>query len=238
MFDVFPTGYLTLQKLKTGGHQHLVVQYQQQVNVPKGGQAVVAAKMKRKTGRRVSGEGDDGPLNSSAEGFRVSGVCHECGAVVPGGGSCRDHFHALLLLESEIPGGPGETAHFLAVSCYALHHPEGMNFTAEALAGSRRQVADRLAGVATMEQIRSRVRSAVDGPRRVTRRAGDAVVRWRVSGWPMTVSDVLAGGVEGYAGRVEQWAWSIVRTLDATEAEQALHHDPGGALERVTKPKT
>jgi hypothetical protein len=45
------------------------------------------------------------------------------------------------------------------------------------------------------------------------------VVRWRVSGWPMTVADVLAGGVEGYASRVEQWARSIVRTLDAAEAE-------------------
>jgi hypothetical protein len=94
-----------------------------------------------------------------------------------------------------------------------------MNFTAEALASSRRQVADRLAGVATMEQIRRRVRRAADGPRRVTRRAGDPVVRWRVSGWPTTVADVLAGGVEGYAERVEQWARSIVRTLDAAEAE-------------------
>ena len=156
----------------------------------------------------------------------MSGVCHECGAAVPDGGSCRDHFHALLLLESEVPGGPGETPHFLAVSSYALQHPEGMNFTAEALAGSRRQVADRLAGVATMEQIRRRVRRAADGPRRVTRRAGDAVVRWRVSGWPMTVADVLAGGVEGYAGRVEHWARSIVRTLDEAEAE------PGAAPDR------
>jgi hypothetical protein len=156
----------------------------------------------------------------------VSGVCHECGAAVPDGGTCRDLFHALLLLESEIPGGPGETPHFLAVSSYALQHPEGMHYTAEALAGSRRHVADRLAGIATMEQIRRRVRRAVDGPQRVTRRGGDPVVRWRVSGWPMTVADVLAGGAEGYAGRVEQWARSIVRTLDEAEAE------PGTAPDR------
>jgi hypothetical protein len=32
------------------------------------------------------------------------------------------------------------------------------------------------------------------------------------------VADVLAGGVEGYAGRVEQWARSILQTLDETEA--------------------
>jgi hypothetical protein len=35
----------------------------------------------------------------------------------------------------------------------------------------------------------------------------------------MTVADVLAGGAEDYAGRIEQWARSIVRTLDEAEAE-------------------
>src|SRR6516164_2911507 len=104
--------------------------------------------------------------SSAREGFGVSGVCHECGAAVPDGGSCRDHFHALLLLEPEIPGGPGKAPHVLAGSSYALQRPEGMTFTAEALASSRHQVADRLAGVATMEQIRRRVRRATDGPRR------------------------------------------------------------------------
>ena len=42
-------------------------------------------------------------------------ICPECGAPVPDGGSCRDHFHALLLLESEIPGGPGSLAHFYTI---------------------------------------------------------------------------------------------------------------------------
>jgi hypothetical protein len=27
----------------------------------------------------------------------VERTCHECGATLPEGGSCRDHFHALLL---------------------------------------------------------------------------------------------------------------------------------------------
>ena len=159
------------------------------------------------------------------EGFALSGVCHECGAAVLDGGSCLDLFHAMLLLESELPGGPGETPHFLAVSCYALQHPEGMKFTAEALAQSRRLVAERLAGVATMDQIRKQVRRAADGPQRVTRRAGDPMARWGVSQWPLTVADVLAGGVDGYAGRVEEWARSIVQTLD--EAEKPLTHVAG-----------
>jgi len=46
LFDVFQAGCLTLQKLKTGGKQHVVVQYQQ-VNVSEGGQAVVAGKVAR-----------------------------------------------------------------------------------------------------------------------------------------------------------------------------------------------
>jgi hypothetical protein len=149
----------------------------------------------------------------------MSSVCHECGAKVPEGGSCRDLFHALLHLEYEIPGGPGETPHFLAVSCYALQHPEGMSFTVEALAGCRRCVANRLAGTATVKQIRSHVRRAVDGPKRVMRRNGEPAIRWRVSGWPMNVADVLAGGAEGYAGRVETWARSIILTLDQAEVQ-------------------
>jgi hypothetical protein len=40
-------------------------------------------------------------------------TCPECGAAVPEGGTCRDNFHALLLLESAIPGGPGSLAQLL-----------------------------------------------------------------------------------------------------------------------------
>jgi hypothetical protein len=54
MFDTYNTGCLTLQKLKTGGKQHVVVQYQQQVNVAPGGKAMVAGRVgrgSRKAGR-------------------------------------------------------------------------------------------------------------------------------------------------------------------------------------------
>ena len=53
MFDVFQTGCLTLQKLKSGGKQHVVVQYQQQVNVSEGGKAVIASKASNHNGRAV-----------------------------------------------------------------------------------------------------------------------------------------------------------------------------------------
>jgi hypothetical protein len=59
MFDVFQTGCLTLQKLKSGGKQHVVVQYQQQVNVANGGQAVVAGKASRQSRRQKSRTGQD-----------------------------------------------------------------------------------------------------------------------------------------------------------------------------------
>jgi hypothetical protein len=44
MFDASQTAALTLQKMQSGGKQHVVVQYQQQVNVSDGGKAVVASK--------------------------------------------------------------------------------------------------------------------------------------------------------------------------------------------------
>ena len=80
--------------------------------------------------------GEDVPSGSLA--------CPECGAAVPEGGSCRDHFHALLLLEGEIPGVAGSILHFYAVAAYGLQHPDGMNYTAEALAGLHATVAAAL----------------------------------------------------------------------------------------------
>src|SRR5262245_18455556 len=86
-------------------------------------------------------------------GATMPGRCPECGCVVSDGQLCLDHFHALLLLEWQIPGGPGEVPHFYAVAGYGLQHPDTMNHTVEALAGLRQAVADHLAGRATLEQI-------------------------------------------------------------------------------------
>lgn len=146
------------------------------------------------------------------------GFCPECGAPVPEGGSCRDHFHALLLLEAEVPGAPGRLPHFYAVASYALQHPESMGYTAAALTGLRASVADCLEGRATLDQVRHRMRRETDGAVRVTRRAGDEVPRWKVERWPMTVADVCAAGADGYCERVAEWARSICRALQAAEA--------------------
>jgi hypothetical protein len=143
--------------------------------------------------------------------------CPECGAPVPEGASCRDHFHALLQLEAAIPGGPGALPHFYAVSCYGLQHPDGMNYTSAALSGLRASLAELLDRRSTLDQVRRRIRRAVNGPVRVTRRAGDAVVPWPGGRWPMTVADVLTVPAEAsaYAERVTRWARSVRDALDA-----------------------
>jgi hypothetical protein len=93
-----------------------------------------------------------------------------------------------------------------------------MNYTAEALEGLRRNVADHLAGRVRLAELLPRIRRKVDGPTRITRREGDRVVRWPVDSWPITVADVLAGGVEGYCARVASWADSILHTLEAADS--------------------
>lgn len=90
-------------------------------------------------------------------------VCPECGAAVPEGGSCRDNFHALLLLESEIPGAAGSLPHFYAVASYVLQHPDTMHYTPDALGNLRVNLTDSLDGRATLEEILRRTRHAANG---------------------------------------------------------------------------
>jgi hypothetical protein len=140
---------------------------------------------------------------------------------VPEEGSCRDHFHALLLLEGEIPGVPGTILHFYAVATYVLQHPDSMNYTADALAGLRAGVAAALDGKLTTAGLRSRSRRVNDWPVRVTRRAGEPAVNWHRGKWPITVADVCTADtfgaydtVEEYEARILRWARSVLDTLD------------------------
>jgi hypothetical protein len=142
--------------------------------------------------------------------------CPECSAPVPTGGSCRDLFHNLLLLEAEVPGAPGSIIHFYTVATYVLQHPDSMNYTAQALNQLRKSHRDALDGRATVGDLRRGARREYDGPRRVTRRVGDPEVVWWRGGWPMTAADVLATAtVDTYAETVLRWARSVRSTLDA-----------------------
>jgi hypothetical protein len=155
----------------------------------------------------------------------MSTKCSECGAPLIDGGACIDHFHAMLLLEHEVAADPmatadgrGEIAHFYAVSSYVLQHPASMNYTAEALSDLRRMIADHLSGRMNLGSLRLQIRRTADGPARVTRRTGDEAPQWPVNSWPITVSDIVGGGVDGYGERVANWAQSIIQILDATVA--------------------
>jgi hypothetical protein len=141
----------------------------------------------------------------------------ECGANLPDGGSCRDHLHALLLLEGEIPGVAGSILHFYAVAAYGLQHPDSMNYTTEALAGQHAALDGQ-----PMDKLRRRTRHDAEGAGRITRRAGDSEVSWRRGAWPMTIADVCTAETFGsyetydeYAGHVTAWARSVRATLDA-----------------------
>lgn len=142
-------------------------------------------------------------------------MCPECGAPLPESGTCQEHFHALLYLEAEVSGAPGGLLHFYVVACYGLQHPDSFGYNQAALEGLRDNLAALVAGQATLEAIRQRMRAATDGPTRVRRREGEAV-EWRRGGWSMHVADVLAGGMEGYAERVTAWAHSVRDTLDVS----------------------
>jgi hypothetical protein len=143
--------------------------------------------------------------------------CSECGAPLPEGGTCRDYFYELLALEAQVPGGPGELPHFFAVASYNLQHP--LQFTPEAVQGLRTAVADVLAGRATLDDVRRRVRYATNGPTHVLRRPGSADeesgsrAAWPTE-WPITVLDVCRVSPEEYRERVRQWGETVSSALD------------------------
>jgi len=147
----------------------------------------------------------------------MSSRCAECGAPVSPSGSCREHLETLLALEWQIPGGPGELAHFYAAATYGLQHPRAMNYTIDAVTGLRRAVADALTSRASIGELRRRARAGAKRTGRMTRRDGDEEVEWQITAWPMTIVDVLQAMAErdAYAQYVSQWACSVIGALDA-----------------------
>src|SRR5437879_707097 len=111
-------------------------------------------------------------------------VCPECGAPLPTAGSCRDHIHALYLLESQIPGAFDGWPHFYALAAYALQHPDELCLTANALADFRASVVDALAGRRTLDDIRRRIVRGAAQTGRSARRSRGAAGQRRVVKWP------------------------------------------------------
>jgi hypothetical protein len=139
-------------------------------------------------------------------------TCSECGAPLDGR-NCRDYFNDLLALEWQVPGGPGERAHFLAVASYNLQHPS--QFSPATLAGLRETLSDVLANRATIADILMRARAAADGETRVRRRPGDpdhGLPNWPTR-WPLTVRDVCGVPVSRYLEQVQAWANAVDASL-------------------------
>jgi hypothetical protein len=143
-------------------------------------------------------------------------ICEECGATIPDGGTCQENLHALLFIESQIPGGPGGIPHFYAIAAYGLQHPDSMNYTAGTLAGLHTSLAEVLEGKVTIPELRRRTRQIADGSQRITRRPGEASVEWRRGDWPLSISHVLdvEPTAEAYAERVLEWARAVLEALD------------------------
>jgi hypothetical protein len=150
-----------------------------------------------------------------------SAQCGECAATLPESGECLALLHELLVLEAQVDGAPGGVPHFLAVATYNLQHPS--TFTAAALTGLRRSVADVLAGRATIADVRRRAGAGARGAVRVRRRAVELpneaesrrLATWPTR-WPTTVLDVCRLAPEQYVDHVTRWATDTIRALDET----------------------
>ncbi|HNW92882.1 MAG TPA: DUF5946 family protein [bacterium] len=150
--------------------------------------------------------------------------CPECGALLPATGDCYDHFLALLAREWQTGGYAvrerGRILHFYAVSSYLLQHPQRMQCTGQALAAVRHNLADHLAGRTTLSRILAQTGQDAAGRRRVRRRPGEAVPPSLAGAWPLRVTDVLAGGTEGFGECVTAWAVAVIVAADAAARHQ------------------
>jgi len=150
--------------------------------------------------------------------------CSECGAAVRDGETCESNFHALLYREAEIAqlvpdyfATPvGQSAHFFAISCYAIQHPRSMGYTVEALLAARLNVELHLSSIASLDTIRTNVRESTDGKVRVLRRDGDPTHDWGINVWPVTVENVLAAQPLEYGPATTAWARATIEAIRAS----------------------
>jgi hypothetical protein len=145
---------------------------------------------------------------------RDNPLCPECGAAQSDRDSCQTYLGELLALESLVPGGPTQMAHFFAIASFNLQHPS--SFTTEVLESLRRSLDNAVAGRVDIPTLRRRARYVAEGPKRVLRRDAAADDK-RPSGWPsvwpMTVLDVCRAAPDTYNAKAEEWARSVAVTL-------------------------
>ena len=150
--------------------------------------------------------------------------CPECGALVKENDTCQSNFHALLYRENEIyqvPSGllesrDGQIAHFYAVSCYAIQHPDSMGYTVGALLEARANLAAHLDGDVSLAMILAKIRATAKDSPKTLRRAGDPIHCWHVPKWSLTAVDVLATDAtpEAYMDATTRWAKATLTDID------------------------
>lgn len=150
--------------------------------------------------------------------------CPECGASTNEYDTCQSNFHALLYRENALyqvdsgllDSSDGKIAHFYAVSCYAIQHPDSMGYTVGALLGARANLAAHLDGAVTLAMIIAKIRATDKGSQKTLRRAGDPIHCWHVSKWSLTAVDVLATDAtpEAYFDATTRWAKATLDDID------------------------
>jgi hypothetical protein len=147
--------------------------------------------------------------------------CHQCGATLAKGETCRAWFDQLLALEFEQPEAFAE--HHLTVACYFLQHPEGYAFTT--LDAWRRLLRSALIDGVPPAELRRAMGAQFEGPARVLGKESDLPVWWPRR-WAVIVRDVVAleerpATAAAHLERVRRWAWSTLGELNAAlEAQQ------------------
>lgn len=141
--------------------------------------------------------------------------CPTCGAALPDGTTCENHFHQMLFWESENPALG--IVHHLMVLCYHLQHPH--LYSVEGLAEGKRLLIAFVQDDISTEEIRRRNRGKLDSGSRswkVTARPDSWGAYSHPVQWTMTAADVVAGGADGYVDSVRAWAKSVLDALQTS----------------------
>jgi hypothetical protein len=138
--------------------------------------------------------------------------CLECGAALPEGVTCRDHFDQMLYWEAE--NSANWAVHHLMVLCYHLQHPS--LYSPEMLNGGMGLLADFVERGITTEQVRKRDRDKVDSGKRTWKIKGTpeshGVYKHPIT-WTMTAADVTGAGEPNYCDSVRAWSQSMLEAL-------------------------
>ena len=125
------------------------------------------------------------------------------------GATCRAQFD--FLLGREFEDAALRAVHHLTVLCYTLQHPVEFDASPEGHAGAwallREAVAEDLSASELRRRNRARLRGS-DRPRMRNRGRRHAPLP-AAPAWTITVSDVVNGPEDEYAGRVRAWAKAL-----------------------------